>query len=108
MSSLESAGVGDFICLKAPLPAELHSLRNDHFVARTAELQSITSQHQQPAPAAAFALSLQREEFPSGGVHVGRRPVRVVPFPKGAMSLVTLARTPLSAKESKSDFFDFL
>jgi AraC family transcriptional regulator len=102
MADLESAGVGDLIRLKVPVRAAIETLRKSRF-----ELQSDESPRRRFPPDMALALGLQRQDFPSGGLRVGGHPIRVVPFPVGAMSLVNLARDPTPYRQSKFDCLNF-
>jgi AraC family transcriptional regulator len=102
MADLESAGVGDLIRLKVPVRAAIETLRKSRF-----ELQSEEGQRRRFAPDMALALGLQRQDFPSSGLRVGGRPIRVVPFPVGAMSLINLARDPTAYRQTKFESLNF-
>jgi hypothetical protein len=51
-----------------------------------------------PIPSeSAFILGLQRQDFAAHELSLGGRPVRVVPFPQGMMSLLNLVKRTVGA-----------
>jgi AraC family transcriptional regulator len=101
-------GFRDYFHLKAPALAAVRALRGSKF-----STGSLGADEPHPSLAAptlpgnAFILSLQGSNCPDHDLRLGERPIPVVPFPKGMMSLVKLTLDPSPTSGEASDECSF-
>jgi AraC family transcriptional regulator len=97
MSVVEQHGavLRDYIHLKTPTPAVVRALRQSKFAVTHIRSDEPDRRLANPIPNEdTFILSLQRTDFIGHELLLGGRPVPVVPYPQGMMSLLNLALDP--------------
>ena len=85
----------DYFHLKIPVPAVARSLQKSRFAVSRISSDERDRSPGTPTPNGdAFVLSLQRKEMMATELELAGRSVSVVPFPRGMMSLLSLALDP--------------
>lgn len=98
----------DYFHLKPPASAVARTLRKSKFAVAPIGSDEPGPDGATPRPGEdAFILSLHRDDVTAQELRLGGRSVRVVPFPKGMMSLVNLALDPTPYPGSTYDRSSF-
>jgi AraC family transcriptional regulator len=99
------AALRDCFHLKPPALAITRALRESRFVVDDVRSEAPDRGVASPIPGeSAFLLGLQRNDLAAHELWLGGRPVRVVPFPQGMMSLLNLALDPTPYPDGAFDF----
>jgi AraC family transcriptional regulator len=99
------AALRDCFHLKPPALAITRALRESSFAVVDVRSDEPDRSVASPVPGeSAFILSLQRKDFTAHELWLGGRPVRVVPFPQGMLSLLNLALDPTPYPDGSFDF----
>jgi len=101
-------GLRDYFHLKAPASAAVRALRGSKF--STGSVRADEPHRSPPTPTLsgnAFILSLQGSDCADHDLRLGERPIPVIPFPRGMMSLVKLTLDPLPTSGGVSDECSF-